>query len=205
VRRGSANVTATTFGGAARAAALALALTAPLGGCGPVNTYKTTVVQVPQPFGTRAATEVLRDGLILTAVKAQLTALDPDSATSLGVSVRDGVVHLRGTVRDAAALAKDVAAARKVKGVKRVVADVRVDPRGPRPREQLSDFALATRITTALAAQVGPTGVRVHVASGTVTLDGRVSDPKTKAAALATARNTGGVRAVVDRIRVERT
>lgn len=197
------DVTGTAFAGARAAAALAAVLTALLGGCGTNGT--STTVQMPQPFGTRAATEVLRDGLILTAVKAQLTALDPDSATSLGVSVRAGVVHLRGTVRDAAALAKDVAAARKVKGVKRVVADVRVDPRGPRPREQLSDFALATRITTALAAQVGPTGVRVHVASGTVTLDGTVSDPKTKAAALATARNTGGVRAVVDRIRVERT
>lgn len=182
--------------------ALALALAA-LAGCGPNAT--TTTVRMPQPFGTRAATEVLRDGLVLTAVKAQLTALDPDSATSLGVSVRDGVVLLRGTVRDRGALTRDVAAARKVSGVKQVVADLRVDPRGPRPREQVSDFALATRITAALAAQVGPTGVRVHVASGTVTLDGAVSDPKTKAAALATARNTAGVRGVVDRIRVERT
>ncbi len=173
-----------------------------LAGCGTNAT--TTTVRVPQPFGSRAATEVLRDGLILTAVKAQLTAIDPDSATSLGVAVRDGIVHLRGTVRDGAALAKDTAAARKVNGVKQVVADVRVDPRGPRPREQLSDFALATRITTALAAQVGLTGVRVHVAGGTVTLDGAAPDAKTKATAVNTARGTGGVRNVVDHIRVER-
>jgi hyperosmotically inducible periplasmic protein len=177
------------------ALALSAALAALLAGCGPNAT--TTTVQVPQPFGSRAATDVLRDGLVLTAVKAQLTALDPDSATTLGVAVRDGVVRLRGTVRDRAALTRDVAAARKVSGVKQVVADLRVDPRGPRPRERVSEFALA--------AQVGPTGVRVHVASGTATLDGAVSDSKTKAAALATARNTAGVRGVVDRIRVERT
>ena len=181
---------------------LVLAAVALLAGCGPNAT--TTEVKVPQPFGSRAATDVLRDGLILTAVKAQLTALDPDSATSLGVSVRDGVVQLRGTVRDAGALAKDTAAARKVEGVKRVVADLRIDPRGPRPREGLSDFALATRITAALAAQVGPTGVRVHAAGGTVTLDGAAPDAKTKATAVSTARGTGGVRNVVDHIRVER-
>lgn len=189
----------------ARAASLALTSTALavalLTGCG--SNTSTTTVQVPQPFGTRAATEVLRDGLILAAVKAQLTALDPDSATSLGVSVRDGVVRLRGTVRDRGALAKDTAAARKVAGVKRVVTEVRVDPRGPRPREQVSDFALATRITAALAAQVGPTGVRVHAAGGTVTLDGSAPDGKTKATAVSTARGTGGVRNVVDHIRVE--
>jgi osmotically-inducible protein OsmY len=182
--------------------AAALAATAALAGC--TSNSTTTTIQVPQPFGSRPATEVLRDGLILTAVKAQLTALDPDSATSLGVSVRDGVVRLRGTVRDAGALAKDVAAARRVSGVKSVVSEARVDPRGPRPREQVSDFALATRITAALTAQVGLTGVRVHAAGGTVTLDGSAPDAKTKATAVTTARGTGGVRNVVDHIRVER-
>jgi hyperosmotically inducible periplasmic protein len=185
-----------------RALLAVLGASALLAGCGPNAT--TTTVKVPEPFGTRAASEVLRDGLVLTAVKAQLTAIDPDSATSLGVSVRDGVVRLRGTVRDAVALAKDTAAARRVGGVKQVVSEVRVDPRGPRPREQWSDFALATRITAAVAAQVGLTGVRVHVARGTATLDGTAPDAKTKATALATARGTAGIRNVVDAIRVAR-
>ncbi len=183
----------------ARRAALALAA-ALLAGCG----GGTTTVKVPDPFGTRPATEVLRDGVILTAVKARLTALDPDSATSLGVAVRDGVVTLRGTVRTRAALDHDLAAARRTGGVEQVVADVRVDPRGPRPKEQLDDFALATRITAALAAQVGLSGVRVHVAGGTATLDGSAPDAKTKATAVATARGTAGIRNVVDRLRVER-
>jgi osmotically-inducible protein OsmY len=195
-------VSRTLTGAPGRVLAAALAATAVLAGC--TSNTTTTTIQVPQPFGSRPATEVLRDGLILTAVKAQLTALDPDSATSLGVSVRDGVVRLRGTVRDAGALAKDVAAARRVSGVKSVVSEARVDPRGPRPREQVSDFALATRITAALTAQVGLTGVRVHAAGGTVTLDGSAPDAKTKATAVTTARGTGGVRNVVDHIRVER-
>ncbi len=184
------------------ALAAALAAAVVLAGC--TSNSTTTTIQVPQPFGSRQATEVLRDGLILTAVKARLTALDPDSATSLGVSVRDGAVRLRGSVRDAGALAKDVAEARRIAGVKSVVSEVRIDPRGPRPREQVSDFALAARITAALAAQVGPTGVRVHAAGGTVTLDGSAPDAKTKATAVTTARGTGGVRNVVDHIRVER-
>ena len=183
-------------------AAVVLAAAALLASCGSDAT--TTTVKLPQPFGTRPATEVLRDGLILTAVKARLTALDPDSATSLGVSVRAGVVRLRGTVRSSAALAEDIAAARHTGGVERVLSDARVDPRGPRPRERVSDFALATRITAALAAQLGPTGVRVQVADGTATLDGSAPDPKTKVTAVATARGTAGVRNVVDRIRVER-
>ncbi len=181
-----------------RAAALAGLLL--LAGCG---TTHTTTITVPDPFGSRRPAAVLQDTLILTAVKAQLTALDPDSATSLRVSVRDGVVSLRGTVRDAAALARDRAAAGRVSGVKRVETALRVDPHGPRPRERVSDFALATRITAALAAQVGLTGVRVHVGGGTAMLDGTAPDAKTKATAVATARGTGGIRNVVDHIRVE--
>ncbi len=173
-----------------------------LAGCGANTT--TTTVKVPEPFGTRAATEVLRDGLIATAVKAELTAMDPDSAGSLGVSVRDGVVTLRGTVRDRAALEHDTAAARRTNGVKRVVAELRVDPRGPRPRERLADFTVATRITAALAAQVGLSGVRVRVEGDTAILTGSAPDARTKATAVTTARGTAGIRNVVDRVRVER-
>ena len=182
----------------AHSAALALCALAGLAaGCSAQQTQ-----QAPNPFASRPATAVLKDGLILAAVKAQLTAIDPDSSTTLSVAVQDGVVTLRGTVRDPAAVRKDVAAARKTAGVKRVVANLRVDPRGPRPGRQLSDAALAARIAAAYTAQVGFQAVSVHVDRGTVTLEGHVKDAKTKAAVVAAARGTDGVRNVTDRIRV---
>jgi len=158
----------------------------------------------PEPFGTRAATEVLKDALIVAAVKAQLTTDDPDSATTLGVGSRDGVVTLRGTVRDAAARGRDVAAARAVTGVKQVVDQLRVDPRGPRPGRQIADAALATRVVAAYTAQLGLQRVTVTVDRGVATLAGTVPDTRTRSRIEAAARGTDGIRNVVDQIRVER-
>ena len=111
---------------------------------------------------------------------------------------------LRGSVRDASARARDVKSARAVAGVKQVVdSDLRIDPHGPRPGQKLGDVALAARVQTAIAAQVGFKRVAVRVDRGTATLDGTVPDVKTKQTILATARGTDGVRNVVDRIRVE--
>jgi osmotically-inducible protein OsmY len=177
-------------------AALAAAASA-LGGCNGSSEQK-----MPEPFGTRAATSVLRDALTLSAVKAKLIGDDPDSTMTLRVSVTDGVVTLRGTVHDAAIRRKVVADARTTGGVKRVVDDLRVDPRGPRLRQQVGDVALAARIEAAITAQVGLQHVTVRVDRGAATLDGSVRDAKTKATILATARGTAGVRNVVDRVRV---
>lgn len=175
----------------------ALLLAAALAGC-------SGKLDNPQPQ-LSAATATLKDGLVVAAVKAKLTADDPDSATTLGVSAHAGVVTLRGSVRTADARAKAVAAARSVSGVTEVVDALRVDPNARRPGEQISDFALAARISAALAAQVGFTHVSVRVERGVATLDGTVGDEKTKETALATARGTSGVRNVVDRIRVQRS
>ena len=161
--------------------------------------------KMPEPFGTRAATAVLRDALTLSAVKAKLVGDDPDSTITLRVSVTDGVVTLRGTVHDAAIRRKVVADARATGGVKRVVDRLRVDPKGPRLRQQVGDVTLAARIEAAITAQVGLQHVVVHVDRGVATLEGSVSDAKTKRTVVATARGTAGVRNVVDRVRVAGT
>lgn len=158
----------------------------------------------PDPFVTRDAATLLRDGLILTGVKARLTADNPDSATTVGVTVISGTVTLRGNVRNEHEKAQALSDARGVKGVKEVVDQLTIDPNGPRIKERFSDLSLATRITTAIASEVGLNQVRVHVRDGVATLDGTASDAKTKETALSTARGTTGVRNVVDRIRVER-
>jgi osmotically-inducible protein OsmY len=181
----------------APAALAALALGGLLAGCTGSSQQK-----VPEPFGTRPATAVLKDALTLSAVKAKLIGDDPDSTLSLRVAVTDGVVTLRGTVHDTAIRRKVVADARATGGVKGVVDELRVDPRGPRLRQQVGDVALAARIQTAIAAQVGLQHVTVRVDRGVATLDGSVSDAKTKRTILTTARGTAGERNVVDRVRV---
>ena len=180
-----------------RAATFAAVLAAILSGC-----TGNVEQKAPNPFPSGAVTAGLKDALIFAAVKAQLTAIDPDSSTTLGVGVHDGVVTLHGSTRDAKARDKDVAAARAISGVRNVVDDLRVDPHGPRPGQQLNDAALAARITAAFTAELGVQPVQVHVDRGVVTLEGTVKDAKTKAALVQAARATSGVRNVEDRLGV---
>ncbi|HEY4441579.1 MAG TPA: BON domain-containing protein [Candidatus Elarobacter sp.] len=161
-------------------------------------------VQQPSAPQASAALNTVKDSLIAAAVKGKLTADDPDSATTLGVGVRNGVVTLRGSVRDAAARTHDVADARGVAGVSSVVDLLRVDPRGPRPGRQVADAALAARVAAAYTAAVGLQHVTVTVDRGVATLGGSVGDAATRDRVVAAARNVDGIRNVVDRIRVER-
>jgi osmotically-inducible protein OsmY len=183
----------------ARATALPLVLAAALllGGC-----TGTSPEKAPAPGATRAATAALEDALILAALKARLTAQYPDSATAVGVSVSDRVVTLRGSVRDAKTRQRMVQDAEMTVHVNRVVNQLRIDPHQRRIAEQVGDVALAARVQTAVAAQVGIQHVTVRVERGVATLSGTVPDAKTKRTVLTTARGTSGIRNVVDRIRV---
>ncbi len=158
--------------------------------------------KVPEPFGTRAAGDVLHDGLILAEVKTKLTEQDPDSATSLGVSVREGVVTLSGTTRDASHLRRDVEAAKQVHGVVVLISFLRVDAKGPRPGLDLSEAATATRIVAAYTAEVGFQRVQVHVDRGVVTLSGPVASAQTRNTIIAAAHATHGVRRVINHMTV---
>jgi len=145
------------------------------------------------------------DALLTTELKAKLITVDINSTTSLGVHVSEGVATLTGAVRTPDARAKSVAAARSVKGITEVVDQLRVDPHVPDIRQRLnqagqslSDAALAGRIAGAIFTQTGTTGVKVDVHDGAVILRGAIVDPKTRTAAVDTARNTSGVRSVTD-------
>ena len=156
----------------------------------------------PQSAVTRAPTTVLRDALILAAVRSALLADDPDASTSVGVSVANGVVTLRGTVKDERVRRRMVDHAQETVYVRAVVDRLRVDPRRQRLSDRIGDLALAARVQTALGAQLGMQNVIVRVERGVATLDGTVSDAATKRTMLATARGVRGIRNVVDRIRV---
>lgn len=178
--------------------ALALAAILVLAGC-----TSSSQQRVPEPFGTLPPATVFKDALIVAGVKAALIAADPDSTTTVSVTVAAGVVTLRGSVRSNALRAKVVSESRKVSGVKSVVDDLRIDPHQPQVNQQLTDAALVARIEAAVTAQVGVQAkLTVAVEHGIATLGGSVPDAKTKASVVAAARGTSGVRNVVDRIRV---
>ena len=163
----------------------------PLGACSnpPQNAPAPTMTQVEG---------AANDALLTTEVKAKLITVDIDSTASLGVHVRKGVATLTGSVRTAAARTRTVAAASSVHGIRVVRDELRVDPHVPDVQGRVGDAALAGRIAAAIFTQTGSTAVRVNVRAGVVTLHGPVNDPHLRDAAVDTARNTSGVKQVVD-------
>jgi osmotically-inducible protein OsmY len=170
---------------------LALVALLPLGACSspPQNAPAPTVTQLEGDAN---------DALLTTEVKAKLITVDIDSTASLGVHVHGGIATLTGAVRTAAARERTVAAAKSVRGIRVVRDDLRVDPKVPDVQGRVGDAALAGRIAAAIFTQTGSTAVRVDVHSGVVTLRGNVTDPKLRDAAVDTARDTSGVKSVVD-------
>jgi hyperosmotically inducible protein len=158
-----------------------------------------SVQNAPQPTVTQVQ-QIANDAFLTTAVKAKLITVDINSAASLGVRVKDGVATLTGSVRDAKARAKTVAAARSVHGVREVRDQLHIDSRVPDIGQRLGDAALAGRIAGAIFTQTGTTGVKVDVHAGVVTLSGHITDPKVRNAAVDTARNTSGVQSVIDQM-----
>jgi osmotically-inducible protein OsmY len=144
--------------------------------------------------------KLANDAFLTTAVKAKLITIDVNSTTSLGVRVANGVATLTGSVRTAAERARDVAAAGSVSGIHAVRDDLHVNPHAPDIAGQFGDAALAGRIAGAIFTETGTTGVKVDVRNGVVTLSGNVVDPRTRTAAVDTARNTSGVHSVIDQM-----
>ena len=151
----------------------------------------------PQPTITQVK-QIAGDAFLTTAVKAKLITVDINSTASLGVRVKDGVATLTGAVRDSKARAKTIAAAQSVQGIHSVRDRMHIDRHVPDIGQRLGDAALAGRIAGAIFTQTGTTGVKVEVHAGIVTLRGNITDPRTRTAAVDTARNTSGVQSVID-------
>lgn len=92
------------------------------------NDPKTT--DAAEPTATEAAGEVVTDAWITTKVKADLLATDNVSGTAVSVDTKDGVVTLSGTVKSQAEADKAVALAEGIKGVTKVVSQVKVEASG---------------------------------------------------------------------------
>lgn len=146
-----------------------------------------------EPGVVRSDEEIARD------VYRALTR-DPISVEGLAVRVAGGVVHLDGVAPNLRAKLAALEAIARIAGVVDVVDDLSVSPTLRRP-----DAAIARDVEEALrrdARLSDARAVRVAVHDGIVVLDGAVASPTEREAALQIARFTGGVRDVVDRLRL---
>jgi osmotically-inducible protein OsmY len=109
-------------------------------------------------------------------------------ASHIGVSVDHGVVHLDGTVRDAAQDADVRRAVRRVRGIVGIVDGLRTRP--PRP---MDDAVLLSNTVHALRFAAGvPSDVQASVHDGVVTLTGSTTWHAQREAACRTVERLAG-------------
>jgi hyperosmotically inducible protein len=150
---------------------------------------------------------------ITTAVKSKLAADDQVKAYRIDVDTNNGVVTLSGEVDSTAGKTRAVEIARGTDGVSNVVDNLTIRPamaETPRmpdvDRATLTDPAITTAVKAQLAADtlVRARTINVDTSAGVVTLTGDVRSNEERDQALKVARETGGVKDVIDKLTVAR-
>ncbi|MBN9510006.1 MAG: BON domain-containing protein [Alphaproteobacteria bacterium] len=141
------------------------------------------------------------DQSLRAAVVAELEWEPSVDAAHIGVSAKNGVVTLSGFVDSYPAKAAAERAARRVRGVRAIAEEIEV--RLPNDQKHADD-EIAGRALQIFAwdVEVPHERIRVKVEHGMVTLEGSVAYQFQRAAAEADIRRLGGVRGVVNLIRV---
>jgi hyperosmotically inducible protein len=168
---------------------------------------------------------------ITTSVKSKLAADDTVKAYQIDVDTKDRVVTLTGKVGTAAAKEQAVQIARGTEGVREVVDNLTVAPgeaaatagrageeareagrdakdraaeAGEKAGDAITDAALTTAVKSKFLADSTVSGLNIDVdtSNGVVTLTGKVRNAKERAQALRLARETDGVKNVVDRLTI---
>jgi hyperosmotically inducible protein len=148
---------------------------------------------------------------ITAAVKGKLAADDDVKAYQVDVDTSNKVVTLSGRVETATAKARAVEIARGTEGVTNVVDNITVGgataatPAVPdAERAMYSDPGLTATIKGKFIADTAVSALKIDVDTrdGVVTLTGQVRSQTEKDQALKLARETEGVKSVVDRITV---
>lgn len=154
----------------------------------------------------RAIERGANDAWVCTQVRGSATALDPATVSLVKIECTQGTVTMRGQVRSSQEREQLIAAARKVDGVKAVVANIAVNPKAPTGNEIADDVTLAAKVRVALAGQTGVNALKIGVSShrGVVTLEGGVPSKAIKSVALDVTRGVAGVKGVVDKLQVQR-
>lgn len=151
------------------------------------------------------------DAGITTAVKTRLAADDEVKAYQIDVDTSNKVVTLAGSVDTATAKTRAVQIARGTDGVANVVDNIRVTATAAAPtlpeaqRAVFGDPALTTSVKSKLIADdlVKARNIDVDTRDSVVTLTGEVRSQAEKDQALKLARETDGVKSVMDRITVK--
>jgi hyperosmotically inducible periplasmic protein len=150
------------------------------------------------------------DAGITTAVKSKFAADNDVKAYQIDVDTNNKVVTLSGTVETATAKARAVEIARATDGVANVVDNVTVNAATATAatpdaaRVMSSDPALTAAIKGKFMADTTVAALKIDVdtSDGVVTLTGQVRSQTEKDQALKIARETDGVKSVVDRLTV---
>ena len=149
------------------------------------------------------------DAGITTAVKGKLMADDEVKAYQINVDTSRKVVTLSGNVDTATAKSRAVEIARATDGVTNVVDNIMVTgttaatPQMPDvDRAMFTDPAVTTAVKAKFVADDSVRALKIDVDTrdGVVTLTGEVRSQAEKDQALKLARETDGVKSVVDRL-----
>lgn len=162
---------------------------------------------------------------ITTAVKSKMAADDTVKSYRIDVDTKDRVVTLSGAVDTPQARERAMELARTTDGVRDVVDRLTVtpgatpttgidDPMQNKAREvadkakdavpDLSDAGITTKVKAKFLGDTDVPGLRIDVDTkdGVVTLTGTVGTAAEKQRAMEVAKNTDGVKSVVDRIKI---
>jgi osmotically-inducible protein OsmY len=143
------------------------------------------------------------DAQLQTDVQEELKWEPSVTANEVGVTVKDGVVTLGGTLTTYAEKYAAERAARRVTGVKAVAEEIQVKPTGIHKR---SDTEIAEAAVRSLQWHVWvPTDIQATVQDGWVTLRGQVNWGFQRSAALDAVRYLGGVKGVTNDITIKPT
>ena len=138
------------------------------------------------------------DKVLKALVEDELQFQPTVDAAHIGVSVRNGIVHLDGRVPNFAQKATVEAAVKRVKGVRGYVEDLTVQPHG----DVHSDDAIAAQVANVLDwdTLLPKDAIKVKVEAGWVTLSGDVEWAYQRIAAEGGLRRLHGVRGLTNLI-----
>ena len=163
----------------------------------------------PLPKQLSAAADDLRDAAITTAVRTAFALNRATARLPIDIATRDGVVHLRGDVPDAAARDAAQRLAEDVPEVARVANELELRASSPSLAERsliesLDDEKLAMQVRVALSLnrKLKGHGLAVKAFRGQVALSGELANPEQKSIALEVAHETLGVLGITDAIRL---
>lgn len=161
----------------------------------------------PAPAPANASHQSATDALITTQVKSELANTKDISNARIAVRTEDGVVSLSGTLANKLEVQKAEAAAKSVKGVKKVdVSDLEVNANTPASDaahsssagEAVTDAWISTKVKAELATtkDVASMDISVTTVDGVVTLTGVLPNAQEVEKARTVAQNIQGVKQV---------